>query len=271
MTTLRPYPEYKTARVDWLGSIPKHWIASPNRALFREVIDKNRPSEQLLSVTIGRGVITQRMLLGDSTKKDQSNEDKSAYKLVEPDDLAYNKMRAWQGAIGVSEHHGIVSPAYIIMRPIMGQHPRFLHYLFRTPAFATEAERWSYGITSDQWSLRSKDFACIYSLLPPFEEQRAIADFLGVMDARISRFIAARRKMITLLKEQMQAVINQAVTRGLDPDVSMKPSGVEWLGDIPEHWRIAKLKHHVGFQEGPGIMAADFRDEGTPLLRISCL
>ncbi|MDE2180245.1 MAG: restriction endonuclease subunit S, partial [candidate division NC10 bacterium] len=105
-----------------------------------------------------------------------------------------------------------------------------------------EAERWSYGITSDQWSLRPEHFKMIYGCLPPLPEQTAIVRFLDYADRRIRRYIRAKQKLIKLLEEQKQAIIHRAVTRGLDPNVRLKPSGVEWLGDIPEHWEIAPLK-----------------------------
>ncbi|MHB0970357.1 MAG: restriction endonuclease subunit S, partial [Thermoanaerobaculia bacterium] len=192
-------------------------------------------------MTINNGVILQRSLLADSSKKDSSNLDKSAYKLVLPGDIAYNKMRAWQGAVGLSEFHGIVSPAYIVMTPRALAEPRYYHYLLRTPAFAKEAERWSYGITSDQWSLRSEHFKMIYCSVPPLPEQRSIVRFLDYMDRRIRRSIAAKKKLIALLNEQKQAIIHHAVTRGLDPGVRLKPSGVEWLGDVPAHWELRRI------------------------------
>ena len=164
--------------------------------------------------------------LADSSKKDSSRLDKSAYKLVRPGDIAYNKMRAWQGAIGVSDYQGIISPAYVVQRPREDADSRYLHYLLRTPAFATEAERWSYGITSDMWSLRPEHFRMIYGCLPPPEEQAGIVRFLDHADRRIRRYIAAKKKLIALLNEQKQAIIHHAVTRGLDPDVPLKPSGL---------------------------------------------
>src|SRR5260370_37866907 len=126
----------------------------PNRALFAEVKDREHPDEEMLSVTITRGIIRQKALLTDSSKKDSSRQDKSAYKLVQPRDIAYNKMRAWQGALGVSELRGIISPAYVVMRLRDERNlPRYFHHLCRTPQFAKEAERWSYGITSDMGML----------------------------------------------------------------------------------------------------------------------
>ena len=140
ITNLQPYPEYKESEQGWLGRVPQHWPVLPNRALFAEVKDREHPDEEMLSVTITRGIIRQKALLTDSSKKDSSRQDKSAYKLVQPRDIAYNKMRAWQGAIGVSDLRGIISPAYIVMRLREEQNARYFHHLYRTPRFAKEAE-----------------------------------------------------------------------------------------------------------------------------------
>ena len=231
---LTPYAAMKNSGVPWLG----HWDVLPNRAVFTEVKERDHPDADMLSVTITKGVIRQKALLEDRSKKDSSQLDKTAYKFVRPGDIAYNKMRAWQGAVGVSEYEGIVSPAYVVQRPHAGVVPRYLHYLLRSPAFAKEAERWSYGITSDMWSLRPEHFKMIYSCLPPFPEQAAVVRFLDHTDRRIRRYIRAKQKLIKLLEEQKQAIIHCAVTRGLDPNVRLKPSGVEWLGDVPQHWEV---------------------------------
>jgi type I restriction enzyme S subunit len=239
---LKPYPKMKDSGVPWLGKVPEHWEVLPNRAICTEVNCRNHPGAQMLSVTITKGVIRQRALLADSAKKDSSNLDRSAYKLVRCGDIAYNKMRAWQGAIGASDYEGIVSPAYVIQRPRNGLLSRYLHFLFRTPAFAKEAERWSYGITSDMWSLRPEHFKLIYSCVPPAFEQAAIATFLDHADRRIRQSIRAKQKLVKLLEEQKQTIIQQAVTRGLNPDVRLKPSGVAWLGSVPEHWEVVRSK-----------------------------
>ena len=164
---LKSYPEMKDSGVDWLGKVPLHWKILPNRTLFEEVKERNHPDEQMLSVTIRQGVIPQQALLVNNSKKDGSNLDRTAYKLARRGDIAYNKMRAWQGAVGVCDYRGIMSPAYVIERPRKGVNSRYFHYLLRTPAFAKEAERWSYGITSDMWSLRPEHFKMIYGCLPP--------------------------------------------------------------------------------------------------------
>ncbi len=258
---VKPYPGMKPSGVEWLGDVPEHWEVLPNRALFAEMKDRGHPDEQMLSVTIANGVIRQRALLADSSKKDGSTVDKSAYKLVLPGDMAYNKMRAWQGAIGVSDYQGIVSPAYIVLRPHEGAISRYLHYLLRTAAFAKEAERWSYGITSDMWSLRPEHFKMIYGCLPPLSEQTAIVRYLDHVDRRINRYIRAKQRLIALLEEQKQATIHRAVTRGLDPDVRLKPSGVDWLGDLPQHWDVRRLRFIVDIKTG-GRDTVERKDDG---------
>ncbi|MCG2767054.1 MAG: restriction endonuclease subunit S [Anaerolineae bacterium] len=242
---LKPYPAYKPSGAQWLGDVPAGWQVLPNRALFVEVKERGFPDEEMLSVTIARGVIRQSTLLADSSNKDSSNEDKSKYKLVCPGDIAYNKMRAWQGSVGVSQYRGIVSPAYVVVRPRAEQESRYYHHLLRIPCFAEEAQRWSYGISSDQWSLRPEHFKQIYCCAPPLPEQAAIVRYLDYHDRLIRRYIRAKQKLIALLEEQKQAIIHRTVTRGLDPNVRLKPSGVEWLGDVPEHWEVLRLKQLV--------------------------
>lgn len=257
--TLTPYPSYKETSIPWLGKVPEHWEVLPGRSVFREINVRSYPNEQMLSVAIKSGVLRQVELLEDSSKKDSSNDDKSKYKLVQPGDLVYNKMRAWQGAMGVSAYRGIVSPAYIVQRLRNAENlPRYIHFLLRTPLFASEAERWSYGITSDQWSLRAEEFKCIYFPLPPLSEQTAIVRFLDHMDSRIRKAIRLRKKRIKLLEEYKQSLISEVVTGKRDvrrtnnpkkpyelhtrPPEKMKDSRVEWLGKVPEHWEVRRLR-----------------------------
>jgi len=248
---LKPYSEYKASSQAWLGKIPQHWSLLPNRALFAEVKDRNHPNEEMLSVTITRGIVRQKVLIEGSSKKDSSNLDKSAYKLVQPRDIAYNKMRAWQGAIGASTLRGIISPAYVVMRLRKDDDlPYYFHHLYRTPQFAKEAERWSYGITSDMWSLRPEHFKMIYTPEPPPDEQAVIVRFLDWVNGRLDRTIRAKQQVIALLKEQKQVIIHRAVTRGLDPSVPLKPSDIFWLGDIPEEWKLCRLKLLVQVKDG---------------------
>ena len=245
---LRPYPELVESGREWLGEVPSHWELLPNRAVFSEVKECGHSQEKMLAVTIEKGVVSQQHLLENTTSRDTSSLDKSSYKLVRPGDIAYNKMRAWQGALGASSLRGIISPAYVVHRPKPSADSRFLHYAFRTTRFLAEAERWSYGITSDMWSLRPEHFKLIYTALPPLEEQTAIARFLDYIDCRITRHIHAKEKLVALLEEYKQAVIHQAVTGQIDVRTGKtyakyKDSGLEWLGKVPEHWNIVALRH----------------------------
>ena len=268
---LQPYSSMKHSRVKWLGDLPRHWRVLPNRAAYQEVKQRDHPTERMLSVTMKRGVIAQQTLLSTSNKKDSSNLDKSAYKLVCPGDIVYNKMRAWQGAIAASELRGIVSPAYVVQRPKDGVEPRYVHRLFRIPAFASEAERWSYGITSDMWSLRPEHFKLIFGCHPPIEEQRAIVRYLDHADRRIQRYIHAKERLIELLEEQKQAIIHQAVTGQIDvrtgqPYPAYKDSGVEWLGEVPEHWEVRRLRNVGEAIIGLTYAPQDVGDEGDGIL-----
>jgi type I restriction enzyme S subunit len=212
---LQPYPEYKDSKQAWLGGVPRHWPVLPNRALFAEVKDRGHPDEEMLSVTITQGIVRQAALLADSSKKDSSKQDKSAYKLIQPRDIVYNKMRAWQGAIGTSELRGIVSPAYVVVRLRKERNlSRYFHYLYRTPQFAKEAERWSYGITSDMWSLRPEHFKMIYTPEPPATEQAVIVRFLDWANRRLGQAVRAKCKLIDLLNEQKRAIIHRTITHG---------------------------------------------------------
>ena len=264
---MKPYPEMKASGVDWLGEVPEHWEVLPNRAVYEEVKERDRPEETMLSVTITQGVIHQQTLLSGSSKKDSSNPNKAAYKLVRPGEIVYNKMRAWQGAVGVSDYRGIVSPAYVVQRPCAKMIPRYVHHLLRTPGFAGEAERWSYGITSDMWSLRPEDFKQICGCVPPIEEQTAIVRFLDHADRRIRCYIRAKERLIELLEEQKQAIVHQAVTGQIDvrtgqPYPAYKDSGVEWLGEVPEHWEVRRLKTLCDMQSGEAITAMSIDEVG---------
>lgn len=253
----KPYQRYKESGAPWLGKVPEHWTVKPNRGLFCERNIKNRINEELLSVTIKRGVLKQTDLIANTSKKDSSNNDKSKYKLVLPGDIVYNKMRMWQGAVGSSLFQGIVSHAYIVLIPKSKAKSWYYHYLFKTPLYIKESYRYSYGICDDQLSLRYKDFKLICSPVPPIDEQEKIVTFIKSINGKINRYIKGKKQLIELLKEQKKAIINASVTGQIDlrnwklgmPDSELKPypkykdSGVEWMREIPEEWEIRKLKH----------------------------
>ena len=166
MRKLKPYNKYQPVSYDYVAEVPEGWQLLPNIAVFEERIERGFVDEELLSVTIGRGVIRQTDV---DIKKDSSNEDKSKYKLIKVGDIAYNRMRMWQGALGYSDYRGITSPAYVILKPKMDINQRFFHYMFRTGFYTNYSKRFSYGIVDDQLSLRYVDFKRMYSIVPPYE------------------------------------------------------------------------------------------------------
>ncbi|MDP1923399.1 MAG: restriction endonuclease subunit S [Thiobacillus sp.] len=263
---MQRYESYKPSGVAWLGDIPSHWEARRNIGLFDERKEVDRPDMELLSVTINRGVIKQDEI---TAKKDSSNEDKSKYKVVRKNDLAYNKMRMWQGAIGASAYDGIVSPAYVVLTPRDALYSRYFHYLYRTEMFIAEANRHSYGLCLDMNSLRYEDFKTIHSPIPPREDIERIVTFLDQKTAEIDDTIAKKERLIALLQEQKNILINQAVTRGLNPEAPMQNSGVEWIGGVPAHWSQHKLKHCIDLLPGFAFKSSVYSNDEAdiPLLR----
>jgi len=166
MNDTKHKPKMRDSGVPWIGRIPNGWRAVRNLGPFDERKTVNCPEEELLSVTIERGIIRQSEV---TTKKGSSNEDESKYKPVERDDLAYNKMRMWQGAIGRSDYRGIISPACIILRPRDRRYSRYFHYLYRTRQLIEEVNRHGYGLCLDMNSLRYEHFKTMYSPVPPPE------------------------------------------------------------------------------------------------------
>jgi len=239
---MKAYPAYKDSGLPWVEKIPDHWESLPNIAIFDERIERGFVNDELLSVTQNRGVIRQSEL---QEKKDISNEDKSAYKKVRIGDIAYNKMRMWQGAVGYSAFEGIISPAYVVLKPKRQLNPRFFHYLLRTPAYINESYRNSYGICDDQLSLRFFNFKRMYSIIPTLLEQDAIVAFLEAKEAEIQHFIDNQKRQIELLTDLTAISAERAVIQGIQEHVPLRSSGIPWLGNIPVHWSALRLKFAI--------------------------
>ncbi|HEC1573250.1 TPA: restriction endonuclease subunit S [Campylobacter upsaliensis] len=233
---------YKPSGIEWLGEIPQSWENVSIRSCFTESNQRcNTDSYPLLSVTIANGIIYQDNI---ENKKDISNDDKSNYKIVPLNAVAYNKMRMWQGAVGVNTlTTGIVSPAYIVAIPNEKILPNFVSYLFKSKIMIGEFDKNSYGLCLDMNNLRYDDFRNIKIPLPPLQEQKEIAEFLDKKCEKIQNYINKKQKLITLLQEKKQALINEVITKGLNPNIEFKNSGIEWLGEIPKHWEVKKIKY----------------------------
>lgn len=238
---LKPYPEYKASGVPWLGEIPAHWDEKRAKYFFKEVDERSQTgAEEMLSVSHITGV-TPRSQKNVTMFKAETN---VGQKICQPEDLVINTMWAWMSALGVSKHAGIVSPSYGVYRPrSVDDHDAFyLDRLLRTEGYRSEYICRSTGIRSSRLRLYPDRFLSMPIMCPPSEEQRNMSRFLKAKENSIRKFIRNKRRLIGLLKEQKHNIINRAVTRGLDLNVKLKPSGVEWLGDIPEHWTVRKIK-----------------------------
>jgi type I restriction enzyme S subunit len=238
--SLKPYPAYEDSGVPCLGTIPIHWEVRRNGRLFSERKQTGYPDLPILEVSLKTGVRVRDL---EDVKRKQVIEDRATYKRAVKGDIAYNMMRMWQGAVGVVPFDGLVSPAYVVARPYPEVDSRYYAYLFRTDAYMSEVNKYSHGIVTDRNRLYWDEFKQMPSALPPIEEQIAIADYLDA-NARLTRgYIRAKRRLIELLNEQKRAIIQRAVTRGLDPSARLKPSGIDWLGDIPAHWDVWQIGH----------------------------
>jgi type I restriction enzyme S subunit len=240
---LRPYTAYKESGLPWLGRVPKHWELLRAKYLMREMDTRSKDeSGTLLSVSQYAGVTKRRPREG-SEDPDTRSSSLVGYKVAKPGNLVSNIMLAWNGSLGIAPMDGVVSPAYCVYRICIGE-PWFFHHLLRSPAYKAEIKRRSRGVVESRLRLYTDDFFRIPILLPNVKEQQAIVRFVPDLDSKVRRFIRNRRRLIEVLNEQKQAIINRAVTRGLNPEAHLKPSGIDWLGDIPAHWEFNKGKFY---------------------------
>ncbi len=259
--TLKPYPAYKPSGLVWLEDMPDHWRVRRGKALFRCIDIRSRTGEEeLLTVSSERGIVPRKTANVTMFKA----ESYIGHKLCWPDDLVINSLWAWARGLGVSRYHGIISNAYSVYRLREGADviPSFIHNIVRSIPFQWELQVRSKGIWISRLQLTDESFLDAPILTPPVDEQIAIVRYLDYMDRRIQRYIRAKQKLIALLNEQKQAIIHQAVTRGLDPTVKLKPSGVEWLGDIPAHWETRRLKYLCSMKSGDSITSYSIEQSG---------
>ena len=247
LADLKPYPAMKDSGVEWLGEVPDHWQGRRGKNIFRRIdVRSQTGDEQLLTVSSERGIVPRRSASVTMFKA----ESYVGYKLCWPGDLVINSLWAWARGLGVSSYHGIISTAYGVYRPTEIVDARFIHELVRSTPFHWELRVRSKGVWTSRLQLTDASFLDAPFVLPPLPEQAAIVRYLDYMDRRVRRYVGAKQKLIGLLEEQKQAIIHRAVTRGLDPDVPLKPSGVEWLGDVPAHWDVRRVKQAAQILRG---------------------
>jgi type I restriction enzyme S subunit len=263
------YAKYRESGIPWLPELPAHWQVKRMKQVFRERDERSADgSETLLSVSAYTGVTPRSEIVDDGDHLTRADS-LVGYKICDRDDLVVNIMLAWNRGLGFSADRGIVSPAYCVFRVIDGSIPRFLNYLVRSDHVIAYFKAFSSGVVDSRLRIYPDTFGGLYCALPSPSEQVAIATFLDRETAKIDALVEEQKRLIELLKEKRQAVISQAVTKGLDPAVPMKDSGVEWLGQVPAHWRVGKAGFHVSVLPGFAFPSAGFTDDeaDTPLLR----
>ena len=240
---MEKYSKYKDSGVKWIGDVPAHWEVKKLRNLISIISVKNHPNETLLSVVREQGVIVRDLDADDN--HNYIPEDLSGYKLIKEGQFVINKMKAWQGSYAVSSYRGIVSPAYYTC-DLRLAYKSYFNLAIRSSAYVPFFTQYSKGIRVGQWDLSPIGLKEIPFFLPPLAEQRAIVSYLDGKVGQIDTYIAKQTQQIELLKELKQAVIANAVTKGIgtNPNTKRKQSGVNWLGEIPEHWEVSKLRKH---------------------------
>lgn len=195
-----------------------------------------------------------------------------ARRKVRSGDILISTVRTYLKAIAAVDEASdnlIASTGFCVVRPREKADSAFLGWVAKSEPFVSEVVARSVGVSYP--AINAGDLVTIEVPLPPLETQRRTARFLDEKTAQIDGLIEKKRALLDRLAEKRQALITRAVTKGLDPTVPMKPSGIDWLGDIPAHWDVVPLKRVVSYQEGPGILAVDFRDDGIPLLRVASI
>ncbi|MDM7917656.1 MAG: restriction endonuclease subunit S [Methanosarcina sp.] len=267
---LKPYPAYKDSGVPWLGEVPEHWKFDRAKWLFQKM---NRPvrSDDDVVTCFRDGVVTLRKNRRVSGFTESLKE--IGYQGVRRGDLVIHAMDAFAGAIGVSDSEGKCTPVYAVCQPREDVNSHYYAYIVREMARSQWIAALAKGIRERSTDFRFDGFASQNVPIPPREEQDKIAIFIDHIDRRIRRYIRSKQKLIKLLEEQKQVIIHQAVTRGLDPNVKLKPSGVEWLGDVPEHWEIISLSAASELiQTGPfgsQLHSHEYIEGGVPVINPS--
>ena len=240
----------------WLGLIPEHWTLSKISNVYelrmQKVSDRNSPP---LSVTMN-GIVPQL----ESVAKTNAHDDR---KLVKKGDFVINSRSDRRGSCGVSDYEGSVSLINTVMKPRDKMNPKYYNWLFHTVQFADEFYKWGHGIVDDLWTTNWKDMKHIDIPLPPLKEQIEIADFLDKKCNEIDSLADNIQSQITTLEECKKSIISETVTKGLNPNVDMKNSGIEGVKEIPSHWQVKRAKYICkSLFKGNGITKDDIKNDG---------
>ncbi|EKY8777588.1 restriction endonuclease subunit S [Campylobacter upsaliensis] len=257
---------YKPSGIEWLGEIPQSWEIKRLRHIFKEVSIKKCGNEQQLCATQSYGVIPKKLYSYKTVEVISS--DLNSFKLVKKDNFVIS-LRSFEGGIEHSNYQGIISPAYTILEPQVEIYSFYFKFLFKSSFFISTLNIHKIGIREGQnISYASLQYTPIP--LPPLQEQKEIAEFLDSKCEKIQNYINKKQKLITLLQEKKQALINEVVTKGLNPNIEFKNSGIEYLGLIPHHWEVVKVKYiattNIGLVYDPSEIATN-ENVGYPVLR----
>jgi len=259
---LKPYPAYKDSGSAWIGAVPSTWTIHSLRSLTSSRAERNQPELPLLSVARERGVFV-RSLTGEDDNHNIIPEDLTNYKVARAGTLVINKMKAWQGSMGIAPCDGVVSPAYYVFE-LRIANTAFGEALLRSKPYVAHFGQASDGVRIGQWDLNITRMRQIPAAIPPPEEQAAIVRCIEYVDRRIRRYIRAKQKLIQLLEEQKAVVVHRAVTRGpTHHNVYLRSSGVDWLGDIPADWKVQRLKTICSMKSGDNITAMTIENSGA--------
>ena len=263
---MNTYSSYKDSGIEWIGEIPSEWNIVKTKYMTsprKELSDSGK--EELLSVSEYLGVIPRSVIRKGKGSLSRS-ESLIGYLKVYKGDLVNNIMLMWKKGLGVSQYDGIVSPAYSVFNFIESV-PSYYHYLYRTDRYITEFRKNSTGVIMSRLRLYDDDFGDIPSVIPSLQEQQQISDYLDHKTLNIDTLIKKTEQKIELLKEQRISLISTTVTKGLNSNVEMKDSGVEWIGEIPSGWSLSKIKYlpneeKNSFTDGDWIESKDLSDSG---------
>ena len=239
----------KNSGIEWIGEIPDSWELQPLRGHLIEVKESNDPiqTRQVLSLTNKLGVIPYEEK-GEQGNK--SKENYNEYKLAYPNTIVANSMNILIGSVGICDYFGCVSPVYYVFKPNDEQELKFLDYIFQSQPFQKELRRYAKGILEIRLRVSANDILRRQVAFPSSQQQKKIVDFLEAKLSQVDELIANQQGQIEKLKEYKQSVITEAVTKGLDKSAPMKDSGIEWIGEIPESWRILRVKNLGWTQNG---------------------
>lgn len=254
------FNKLKSTEAIWIPRVPEHWELVKVRHLFKESTRKGFPNETLLVASQEHGVVS-KDTYGKRTV--EATKDLHNLKLVEEGDFVIS-LRSFQGGIEVAHERGIISPAYTVMKETRHIEKRYFKNLFKSPPFISLMTLCVKGIREGQ-NIDYPTFKNEYLPFPPLEEQKAIAEYLDKKNNEIDKFIRNKERLIELLEEEKNGIINQTILKGLNPDVKLKDSEINWLGEIPNNWIVKKLRYLGSFQNGVSA-GADYFGSGFPFI-----